>query len=234
MLSLVPSMKKCAGLCGRVLPFDSFGVQTRGLYGRKSECKTCLSEKEAARRAADPEAERAYKRAWWAKQDWTSEERAAASKRAGAWYASNKGRQSTRVKLYYVEHAEEIKAYVKEWQKANPEKVQTYLKRWRYENADVLRQVSQARAVLYAESDFTFNDWLSILDSFNHACAYCLRIDVKLTMDHVIAVSRGGEHTVENVIPACRSCNSRKYNRPIWVMVNQEIQVQDTGERHAG
>lgn len=234
MLSLVPSTKKCAGLCGRVLPLDSFGVQTRGLYGRKSECKICLSEKEAARRAADPEAERAYKRAWWAKQEFTPEERAAASSKFRTWYASNKERHQVRVKLYYAEHAEEIKAYVKEWQKANPEKVKTYLKRWRYENAEVLRQVSQARAALYAASEFTFDDWLSILECFGHACAYCLRTDVKLTMDHLIEITRGGEHSVENVVPACRSCNSKKYNHPVWVMVNQNIQVQSTGARYAG
>lgn len=31
-----------------------------------------------------------------------------------------------------------------------------------------------------------------------------------LTMDHVAPVSQGGETTVGNIIPACRSCNSSK------------------------
>jgi 5-methylcytosine-specific restriction endonuclease McrA len=41
-----------------------------------------------------------------------------------------------------------------------------------------------------------------------------------LTQDHVTAVSRGGEHSADNVVPACRSCNSRKSNRSIITMVN--------------
>ncbi len=43
-------------------------------------------------------------------------------------------------------------------------------------------------------------------------CAYCggwLHPRDK-TLDHLIPVARGGEHTRENVVVACRSCNSRK------------------------
>lgn len=63
--------------------------------------------------------------------------------------------------------------------------------------------------------------WGEILEYFNHACAYCLRQDVKLTMDHVIPLSKGGDHTVQNLVPACKSCNSSKNARPIWVMLNE-------------
>lgn len=44
-----------------------------------------------------------------------------------------------------------------------------------------------------------------------HRCQYCGgRAD---SIDHVVPRSRGGEHTWENVVAACRSCNARKRDR---------------------
>lgn len=36
-----------------------------------------------------------------------------------------------------------------------------------------------------------------------------------LTMDHVVPISKGGKTTIDNVIPACSSCNSSKQARDI-------------------
>ncbi len=45
-----------------------------------------------------------------------------------------------------------------------------------------------------------------------HRCQYCgHRKD--LTIDHVIPRSKGGQHTWDNVVIACGSCNSRKGDR---------------------
>jgi 5-methylcytosine-specific restriction endonuclease McrA len=44
-----------------------------------------------------------------------------------------------------------------------------------------------------------------------HACQYCG--DGAENLDHVIPRSRGGDHTWENVVAACRRCNTRKGNR---------------------
>ena len=35
----------------------------------------------------------------------------------------------------------------------------------------------------------------------------------RLTQDHVIPLSKGGQHIKENIVPACPSCNSKKGNR---------------------
>lgn len=44
-----------------------------------------------------------------------------------------------------------------------------------------------------------------------HRCQYCNRAAENI--DHVVPRSRGGAHTWENVVAACRSCNSRKEDR---------------------
>lgn len=43
-----------------------------------------------------------------------------------------------------------------------------------------------------------------------HTCQYCGRYGGDLTVDHVLPRSRGGQHTWDNVVTACRSCNHRK------------------------
>ncbi|MDP8969599.1 MAG: HNH endonuclease [Actinomycetota bacterium] len=45
----------------------------------------------------------------------------------------------------------------------------------------------------------------------DHTCQYCGR--AAENVDHVLPRSRGGAHRWENVVAACRRCNSRKKDR---------------------
>ena len=45
----------------------------------------------------------------------------------------------------------------------------------------------------------------------DHRCQYCS--EGAESIDHVIPRSKGGEHTWENVVAACRRCNVRKRDR---------------------
>jgi 5-methylcytosine-specific restriction endonuclease McrA len=44
---------------------------------------------------------------------------------------------------------------------------------------------------------------------FNHRCAYC-GADGDLHIEHVVPISKGGPHSIGNIIPACESCNYSK------------------------
>ncbi len=46
-----------------------------------------------------------------------------------------------------------------------------------------------------------------------YTCQYCGKTGVELTLDHVIPKSRGGESTWENLVAACKTCNTKKGNR---------------------
>ena len=43
-----------------------------------------------------------------------------------------------------------------------------------------------------------------------HTCQYCGRQSNDLTLDHVVPRHRGGLHSWDNLVAACRACNHRK------------------------
>lgn len=53
------------------------------------------------------------------------------------------------------------------------------------------------------------------------ACVYCGKPLIKdtrhpdtvPTIDHVVPISRGGAHIIENCVTSCQSCNSKKHNK---------------------
>jgi 5-methylcytosine-specific restriction endonuclease McrA len=47
----------------------------------------------------------------------------------------------------------------------------------------------------------------------NWQCAYCGKVTRDLTLDHVVPRHRGGRHTWENLVSACKACNHRKAGR---------------------
>ena len=52
--------------------------------------------------------------------------------------------------------------------------------------------------------------WDMIKAAFRDRCAYCGADDQPLTQDHILAFAEGGETTLQNIVPACQRCNSRK------------------------
>jgi 5-methylcytosine-specific restriction endonuclease McrA len=55
----------------------------------------------------------------------------------------------------------------------------------------------------------------NILRRDHYACQYCGRRGERLTVDHVVPRSRGGETTWLNVVAACLRCNLQKGNRSV-------------------
>jgi hypothetical protein len=62
-----------------------------------------------------------------------------------------------------------------------------------------------------AEHDLTDEQWTALRTAWG-GCAYCGATDKPLQRDCVLPLSRGGRYTLENVVPACPSCNTSKCN----------------------
>ena len=61
------------------------------------------------------------------------------------------------------------------------------------------------------EHDLSGEQWSALTEAWG-GCAYCGAADKPLQRDCVLPVSRGGRYTLDNVVPACRSCNASKCN----------------------
>ena len=59
------------------------------------------------------------------------------------------------------------------------------------------------------DHDLSDEQWAALKDAWG-GCAYCGATDTPLQRDCVLALSHGGLYTLDNIAPACRSCNASK------------------------
>lgn len=158
----------------------------------------------------------------------TSEEKARHAQHHRAWVS----RQSAEWHVGYL-------AYLKEWRathrdeankrrmahyRANKEHHQEVVKRnrlrRRLENPEGERakrkhnrKAAKARrrriVTSQVEPQITLSEWRCLVQVWKCRCAYCGRRR-KLTQDHFTPLSKGGEHTLSNIVPACMPCNQLK------------------------
>jgi 5-methylcytosine-specific restriction endonuclease McrA len=72
---------------------------------------------------------------------------------------------------------------------------------------------------------YTNEQWQERLAEYNYCCAYCYKPFTieQLTVDHMIPLSRGGTNTIDNLVPACKSCNSRKKDKTPLEMLQKGL-----------
>lgn len=131
---------------------------------------------------------------------------------------------------YREKDRERARAATKAWKEANPERaaanqaryvaenkeaLSVYQARYRQENKLRRSVLNHKRRQQERQGDLTLAQWEAILEEFDHRCAYC-QVRGRLQIEHMTPLSRGGEHTAQNVVPACQSCNSRKRARTIF------------------
>ena len=62
---------------------------------------------------------------------------------------------------------------------------------------------------------------LGVFEYFG-GCAYCSRQDVPLQTDHFVPICKGGRDSLNNIVPSCQECNTKKGSRlpAAWVIEN--------------
>lgn len=65
----------------------------------------------------------------------------------------------------------------------------------------------------------TKDERLAVFNKTNGKCAYCgCELTIKnMQVDHVESLALGGENSIENYLPSCRSCNFYKDTMPLEV-----------------
>lgn len=75
--------------------------------------------------------------------------------------------------------------------------------------AVMTRQHARKACLLGNGGHHTTQDWLDKCELLGNVCIYCGE-SKPLTRDHKMPVIRGGSNDITNIVPACKSCNSRK------------------------
>jgi 5-methylcytosine-specific restriction endonuclease McrA len=200
--------------CGEAKAFAEFSKNRNTKDGLQQHCKECnrayqranrerISARDKARRLVDGDKMRAQSRANWAKH---KDKRIAYMRNR---YQERREEYQAYNRARYPEIAERKRANAKAWRKANPERSKQQLDKWRAENLDKHNENARKRRARLRNAKtrtVTAKDLQRLLSA---PCAYCGAKE-NITIDHVVPLARGGDHTIGNFLPACKTCNSRK------------------------
>jgi HNH endonuclease len=59
----------------------------------------------------------------------------------------------------------------------------------------------------------TERDWRRLVARYLGRCHWCGSKPDRLEMDHLYPLSRGGDHSIGNIVPSCPDCNSYRGNQ---------------------
>jgi len=138
----------------------------------------------------DPERRREYGREWMRRNPQKARD---AMRR---WRQRHPDQHNAEGRDYYARHKERLAPYFAAYIRAHRE----------------LRQAISARRrgrELAANGNHTTQEWIALLRRFDYRCAYC-GAEEPLEPDHRVPLARGGTNFIENILPACHRCNSRK------------------------
>ena len=114
------------------------------------------------------------------------------------YYQENKGRLYEKARKWKEDNPERHREAAAAWSKSHPEKVNAVTQRYRARKRN-------------AEGSYTADEWLKLCNYYGDICLCCGETK-KLTVDHVVPISKGGSNHIENIQPLCGSCNSSKGN----------------------
>jgi len=153
----------------------------------------------------------------------TEEQKAAAKVAQKAWYEANKETQKQKARQYYYDNLEVQKELSRKRALENPERTRNYGKKWRAENPEKTREHhrkgNHLRRVRMYDGQYERFDYLEIFERDGWVCQLCLLpIDQELkwpdlmsvSLDHIVPVSKGGNHVRDNVQAAHLGCNMSK------------------------
>jgi 5-methylcytosine-specific restriction endonuclease McrA len=133
----------------------------------------------------------------------------------------NKKRKSEYDKVYNKLHRRQKSLNSKKWRVLHPDKFKEQHDKWYKKKFATNREyfIHQARVrrirELGANGNHTLGEWENLKAQYNFKCPSCLKSEpeIRLTEDHIIPLSKGGSHNIENIQPLCRRCNARKQAR---------------------
>lgn len=118
--------------------------------------------------------------------------------RYSSFYDKNKEAQQERARSFYSKHKEHYASTMREWRQNNRERMRSH---W-----------AKRRLLKKLQRDETLVDYSTVLERDGYVCYLCEKCvepdDVH--MDHVIPLSKGGRHSIDNLRVTHSKCNLAK------------------------
>jgi hypothetical protein len=145
------------------------------------------------------------------------------TKRQLAWCQANRARSNALKMKWAAKNPEKVAAYRQGFE-ARPEFKRKHAQRnreYRRTHKEWFRATKRNRRAreLGAHGSCSAKQWRWRIEYYGWRCRYCKKslTVATVTQDHVIPLARGGSHWPSNLVPACVSCNSKKYTKcPTW------------------
>lgn len=151
---------------------------------------------------------------------WAKDNREKSNAIKNKWRRNNREQALEIIKQWHKKNSEKEKEYWKKYFQKNKEKLYKKIKEWnKTENGKALHQRSNHKRRTREKeiiNTLTAKEWADILEEHNYRCIYCdveFNCELLPTKDHIIPINKGGHNTKENIVPACRSCNSKKHDK---------------------
>lgn len=139
--------------------------------------------------------------------NWYKANREEHLKRSRKRYEANREQILARTRKLYEANREQRLVQTREYQESNRERYRQWGREWHIRNPGKTQErVQRRRALVPTPVDPETQAWLALIA--NDLCAYCNNSGE--SDDHVVPLSRGGEHHWSNMIRACLHCNRSK------------------------
>jgi 5-methylcytosine-specific restriction endonuclease McrA len=198
-------LKWCPG-CSQAKPFDAFSKDKYQRDGLRGKCQECNNAANLEYYSNNGEARREYAR------QYRDNNREAKRESDRQYRANNCDARREYNREYQANNLEAARERSRQWATNNPDKARANSARRRARQLDATVEVFTTEE-LHAH-------WLSKgIDP--EKCWYCAKPVEHY--DHFEPLSRGGKHSMDNLVPACASCNLSKHARCPWEFISSMI-----------
>lgn len=129
-------------------------------------------------------------------------------------YNKNKEKIKQSIALKYQKNKEKIRSYQKKYYSKNLEYFKLKNKRYRENNKEYILMKNRKRSnKIKSFSNIYQKDIDILLKKYDNKCYYCninVERKINLHLDHKVPLVRQGNHSIDNLVPACKNCNLRK------------------------
>jgi 5-methylcytosine-specific restriction endonuclease McrA len=130
------------------------------------------------------------------------------------YFEENKDKILERCRKWYAENSGIHNQRVKDWHQRNPDKRLSYV------------HTRRARKLANGGS-YSVDEWNDLKKQCGYSCMCCGRKEpaIRLTVDHIVPIAKGGSNDIGNIQPLCMRCNKSKATKTINYLMGERCSM---------